>query len=343
MTNADLHPSLDPLEASLIDLFAVTPRPIARRRMDERVRGALEAWQPRRPLDRVRPGRRAGAGLLLAAAFFVMAASGGLQSLLVLLSGPFDLPWHRGTAIGLSQVHDGYRVTVDRVYADATRLAVALTIVDELERTATTQLQGFGSIVSDAGGEYGGFGGTSHPDGRWTATAVSWKVPATLPLPAGPRRIHLELPHIQVYDGSTGTFPPDGDESGWVPWREVPGPWVFDFEVTVEGGGVTVEPDVATTADGLTVSVERLITAPSIVRLEVRGSGLTGDFAPHGEIRHGAQVLRIVAADLDAPGGVIALVTDTGVEDPSGHWTVTLQQAGDPGPAGPWVLEFDVP
>lgn len=40
-----------------------------------------------------------------------------------MLAGPFDVPWHRGEEIGLSQTVDGYTVTIDCAYADAARLA----------------------------------------------------------------------------------------------------------------------------------------------------------------------------------------------------------------------------
>jgi hypothetical protein len=332
----------DPLEAGLLEVFAVQPSAAVIDRLDHRIGNRLRAWTPPAAgRSRLRPGRRAGVIGLLAATFVVGGATGSLQSLYGLLAGPFDLPWHRGVELNLSQVVDGYRVTLDRAYADSTRLALAISVVDEFQREGTTQIEAFGAIVTDASGEYGGVGAVSSPDGPYAAVNVAWKTPAALPLPAGPRRFHVVFPHIRVRDDTSP--PPNADAVGWNPWHEVPGPWTFDFELTVDGG-TTITPNAVAEVDGVRVTVSRVIAAANIVRveLEVDGSLPAGSTFGTGNIRHGGRKLRFVVAALE-PDGTIALLTDGGIDDASGEWTISVDDDGSARPPGPWVLRFTVP
>ncbi len=335
---------IDWLDAGLLDLFAIQPAPDLLDRVDRRIEHRLRAWKPRAARrSRLRPGRRAGVIGLLAAAFLAAGATGSLQGLYMLLAGPFDLPWHRGAELNLSQVVDGYRVTIDRAYADSTRLALAISVVDERQRQGTTQLMATNAVVTDASGEYSGIGANSSPNGRFAAANVTWKVPAALPLPAGRRQFHVVIPDIEVRDDSTP--PPDADVIGWSPWHGHAGPWTFDFQLTVDGG-TTVTPTAVTEIDGVSVSVSRLIAASSIVRVEMRVDGklAAGSWIPVGEVRHGDRVMGFVAAKIE-PDGTIALMTDGGVDDASGEWTVTVDKlvGGDVRLAGPWVLRFNAP
>jgi hypothetical protein len=337
--------AVGPLDADLLDLFAVQPPAAVIDRLDERVRRTLQTWTPgaaRRPGHR--PGRKAGIVALLAAALAVGGATGSLQALYMTLWGPFDDPWHRGVELGLSEVVDGYRVTLDRAYADSTRLALAISVVDEERRPGTTQLMAMSAIVTDAAGEYSGMGASSSPDGAYGAVNVAWKVPPALPLPAGPRQFHVVVPFIMVRDDSTP--PPDADDTDWTPWHEHAGPWTFDFEVDVDGGTV-VTPEAVSVVDGAEVTVSRLIATPSIVRLEMRVAGdlPPGDWAPVGQVRHDGRTLRFVVGSFEADGSFVAL-TDGGVPDASGVWTVTVDELvgpGEPRLTGPWVMEFSAP
>jgi hypothetical protein len=336
----------DRLEAELFALFAVQPQEGVRELLDERIDLTLRAWKPTAP-RRPRVGRRAGLIGLLAATFVLGGATGSLQSLYFMLAGPFDVPWHRGEDIGLSQTVDGYTVTIDRAYADATRLALAISVVDELKRETTRQVEAFSTIVTDQDGEYSSGGGAvSRPDGRFAAVNVAWKQPAVLPLPAGPRQFHVVLPFIRVDDGSTP--PPHTDPNEWDPLRRVPGPWTFDFELIVDGG-TTVTPDAVAEVDGIRVSVPRLIAAAGIVRVEMRIEGdlPPGDWSPIGEVRHGGKVLPLVFGNLAAgPDGMVAFMTDGGVSNASGEWTVTIEElAGNSEERlqGPWVVHFTAP
>jgi len=334
------------LDASLTDLFAVDIPVDVLDRLDERVQQVLRTWRPRATgPSRFRPGRRAGVIGLLAAVLAIGGANGSLKALYLLAAGPFDLPWHRGAEVNLSQTVDGFRVTLDRAYADATRLALAISVIDERRRPGITQIEAFSAIVTDASGEYGGIGATSDPDGPFAAVSVAWKTPAVLPLPSGPRQFHVVLPFIMVRDDSIP--PPNADEVGWNPWHRHPGPWTFDFEMNVDGG-TTVTPNAVADVDGVRLTVERLIAASNIVRVEMKIDGQVGPggWNPIGDVRHGGKVVRFVVSSFE-PDGSIALMTDGGAGDPSGTWTVTITSVMSPDgtaqPTGPWVMQFDVP
>jgi hypothetical protein len=333
----------DRLDADLLDLFAVQPSAGVFGRIDERIERQLRTWSPP-PVSRarIRPGRRARFTSLLVAILIIGGATGSLQNLYLFLSGPFDLPWHRGTELHLSQVVDGYRVTIDRAYADSTRLALAISVVDERRRPGTTQLEAMSTVVTDAAGEYSGMGATSSPDGPFAAANVAWKTPAALPLPSGPRHFHVVVPYIMVRD--TSLPPPNADSGGWNPWHEYPGPWTFDFDLNVDGG-TTVAPTAVAEVNGVRVSVVRLIASSGIVRVEMRVGGNlpAGDWTPVGELRHGGRTLKFVTATLGT--GTMALLTDAGVDDASGEWTVTVDRLVGGGGAleGPWVMSFDAP
>ena len=335
------------LESSLTDLFAVAIPAGVLDQLDERVQRDIAAWRPRPTVrSRFRPGRRAGMIGLLAAVLVVGGANGSLQALYLVVAGPFDLPWHRGAEINLSQTVDGYRVTLDRAYADATRLALAISVVDERRRSGVTQIEAFGTVVTDAAGEYGGIGATSNPDGPFASVNVAWKTPAALPLPAGPRAFHVVLPFIRVRDDSTP--PPNADDVGWNPWHKYPGPWTFDFEMSVDGGGATVMPNAVSDVDGTRLTVSRMIAASDIVRVELKIDGKPGpeSWNPTGDVRHRDKVVPFVVGSFE-PDGTIALLTGSGAGDPSGTWTVTINsvasQDGGAQPSGPWVMQFDVP
>ena len=109
--------------------------------------------------------------------------------------------------------------------------------------------------VTDASGEYGGLMAAGQEHGRWAATNIVWKQVPVAPLPSGPRRLHVVVPFVWVRDevGPDPVAPPDAS-SEW-PWRRHPGPWTFDIEVPVDGGGTVLTAEQAAEAEGIRVDV----------------------------------------------------------------------------------------
>jgi hypothetical protein len=114
-------------------------------------------------------------------------------------------------------------------------------------------------------------------------------------------------------------------------------------------GGTTVTPNVTADVDGVRVTVERLIAAPSVIRVDVRIDSDEGPigWSPIGEVRHMGRTVPFVTSSNQGLPGSVSLMTGTGVGDPSGRWTISFrsvdsQDPGDP-PRGPSVMEFDIP
>jgi hypothetical protein len=341
MTTDLTRPSADPLERDLHALYGTVPSPAAIARVDARIARGLQTWETRAGAHSPRGRGRIAVVLALAAALALGGATGNLQALYALATGPFDLPWHRGAEIGLSQTVDGYRVTIDRAYADATRLALAISVVDEERRPGTTQLSAMSAIVTDQDGEYGGMGATSTPDGRFAAVNVAWKEPAVLPLPTGPRSFKVVIPSIQV---RSDELAPAGAGDEWSPWRAHAGPWTFEFELDVDGG-TTMTPNVSAEVDGVTVQVSRVIVAAEIVRVEATIVGAPGgeSWAPIGSISHGGWTSRFVVSSF-SDDGTVSLFTEDGLGDADGDWTITFEElVSNDRLAGPWVFEFEGP
>src|SRR5262245_47988217 len=351
MSNADALTAR--LEAELVRTFAAEPSAASLEVLDRRIEQVLLRPRPRAGGGRrLRPGRKAGTVGLLAAAFVMLGATGSLKGLYTFLWGPFDTPWNRGKEVDLSQVVDGYRVTIDRAYADATRLALAISVVDEQRRPGISQVMAMYAVVTDADGEYtSGGGATSSPDGAFAAVNVAWKTPPVLPLPSGPRTLHVVVPHIEVRDDATPPPEPDldpavdGDE--WNPWHRVSGPWTFDFEIDVDGGTAITPVDATVQAAGHTVVVERVIAAPSIVRVDlaIDPDRPGGPWPAVGEVRHDGRAARFVVGSLGLDG-TTTLMTDGGLGDASGEWTIVLDKiSGGDGQdiGGPWTIAFNVP
>ncbi len=120
---------------------------------------------------------------------------------------------------------------------------------------------------------------------------------------------------------------------------------VFDFELIVDGG-TTITPDVVAEVDGVQVKVSHLIAATNITRVELQiGGTLPADsWGAVGNVRHDGRVLQFVVGEVDSDG-TIAVLTDGGVDDATGEWTVTVDElvGGDARLAGPWVLRFSSP
>jgi hypothetical protein len=325
----------DALETRLADALAFEPSPTALRRIDERVRASVARGPSRRPSS-----RRFALGLAVAASALVLvAATTTLLGLYASIPGDaYRLAWDRGQVLGLSETRDGYRVTLERAYADAGTVMLAVSVVDT-EGRGHSQV-GAGQIgIASAAGEVPTAFGMSFPQDEQAAANVWWFSPS-MPLASGSLPVTVTVGAVSVRDDAT---PPPTDDGRWNPWHEVSGPWTFAFDLAV-GGGVGVEPDVeAVTVDGITLDLESIVVSPTVARATFSIDGLADDVALVGTIRHEGRVL-------EHGGGIVAagyrtLTSGTGVDDPTGDWVVTVTElvGMTDRPAGPWTFRFSVP
>jgi hypothetical protein len=352
--SGDARLTRTPLDAALNDLLAFEPRADLLSGLDERVRLAaatLGAASPAVRRQSPSPRRRTVLGLLAAAV--VLAGAGGALGLYEGLGAGLDvgfgLQLDRSVAVGATEVHDGYRVTIDRAYLDAERLMLAIIATDELERPDVGQLMAMYAVVTDQDGEWQGAGGaTGRPIGHWSAANVLWRLAPVAPLPAGSRRLHVVVPHIFVRDLTAS--PPVDENQEWSPFRQVDGPWTFDIELAVDGGAAVATPGVVHTIAGVPVTLRQVVIGPSAIRIEMEAddpSRATWTFV--GWVRRGDQGFPIVWGSLGVDG-IARMQADGGTNDASGDWSLVISEAIRQGSddveeriAGPWSFEFHVP
>lgn len=344
--------SRESLDAALWHLLAHEPHAGLLRQLDERVAAAAAARTiGRPPASRRLRGRRIIA--VLAAALLLIGAGGALGLYEGMGAGfdvGFGLQLDRSVAVGATELHDGYRVTIDRAYLDAERLMLAIRVTDELERPEVRQLMAMYAVVTDADGEWQGAGGaTSRPIGQWSATNVLWRQAPVTSRPAQSRSLHVVVPHIFRYDATASEPPIEGTD--WNPWRKVGGPWIFDIELAVDGVATVVTPRVVNTIEGVPVTLDQVVVGPSAIRIQMNVDDVTNaTWSLVGQVRRGSRTFPIVMSSLSVKG-IVVLHTDGGIDDASGDWSLVITGASRQGPGdapeedsvGPWTYEFSIP
>lgn len=315
--------------------------------------GTFDDVLARRPLPQPSPGRglRRLVGSLqglprvvaIPAVLMLMVVLGGAAYVVIpavfnvdagtrsLMAGDLGVP------LNLSRTADGYTVTVTRGYADANRVIIAYTI-----RSAGGQplgrLRPFTAKLTTSSGvpliDHGG--GTRGPDGAFLDSYDAG------PISGNPSSVtlHLTIP-------SPATLLETGGTSG--PGTDTGSPFSFTFTVPFFAGRVA-NPNEAQTAGGTTVTLERVVVAPSETRVYLSGLGGTGlyaDLSVDGwDSAHdsGTGVQGIV---WQTPDGLIACDFPQALTGKHGEWTLTVKA----GPAtadgrqvtgGPWTFHFEV-
>jgi hypothetical protein len=262
----------------------------------------------------------------------------------------FGLQLDRSVAVGATELHDGYRVTIDRAYLDAERLMLAIRVTDELERPDVSQLMAMYAVVTDADGEWKGVGGaTSRPIGQWSATNVVWREAPVTSRPAQSRRLHVVVPHIFRRDPTASE--PSIDGTDWFPFRKVEGPWTFDIELAVDGVAAVATPRVVNTIEGVPITLDQVVVGPSAIRIQMSiDDASNATWSLVGQVRRGGRTFPIVMSSLSVKGSLV-LHTDGGTDDASGDWSLVITRASRQGPGddpeedlvGPWTYEFSIP
>lgn len=359
------------VDRALFEAFAFEPPPDAAAAAERRVRAAIElagGRDRRGATGGIRAGlgarfgrtsRRGRAVALLAAVLVLGGAGGGLLAFyegMVGSDGGLRTAWDRAAILGISQTIDGYRVTIERAYADPNQLMLAISVHD-LDNRGSTQVAAMGADVTDERGRpFEGSIGTSSPDGSSAAANLAWFRPPA-GLTSGQHTLHVSIPSISVRDNTTP--PPDepsGTEKGgdsWNPWHEVAGPWTFTIPLDVAGGSVA-RPDSAARVGGTEVRLMQVTVSPSSVNATI---GVTsgeegGPWTPIGQFEHVGRVYPITLSTLRSDGGgdgAIFLQALDGTTSASGDWTLRIDElVGEGGTqqvrlSGPWEITFSMP
>jgi hypothetical protein len=219
-------PPGDTFEAFLSATLTL-PLPVADARViDDRVTPLLD--QGRSSGRRSRISVRAL--VLVAAAFLVLGATTSLLSIYGTFGGDrWQYAWQHATRLGLTQTHHGYSVTLEAAYGDASRLMLAVSLVDAQNR-GWSQLDASSAeahLAGETGPTYRMSGGGSTPASSGSANTV-WLDAVQSPTP-GVHTVIVTVPEIRYRD------PNAVDHTGdW--WHAVPGPWTFHFDLPIASG-----------------------------------------------------------------------------------------------------------
>lgn len=360
----------DPFDALLQAAFAADLGPAHLARMDARLERALDLGPAR--LAR-RPWRRA-AWVLAAAGMIVVIAGAGtiaLQRFEGWSAPDFDVAWERGTVLGLTDTVDGYEITLERAYADAAQVWLAVAIEDLDQRPGTIRLNGLqGTLVEDTLGEFPMMGGATGPLNAHESDEIWQFDPPAFPLAPGIRHFLLTVDQIEFQErppeGMTAPPVVDGMVEVEDPFHQVKGEWVFEFDLDVAGGTFVDEEVDARGPRDATLALDSFLMSPTRTRVTLRVDGVKdpADWRPvEVTARRGSKVVRFSGSQ-SIGAGASSEIAYEGVDDPSGTWIVTIGElvgppaAGvppaSPGPngeifdrsqrlRGPWTMVVEVP
>jgi hypothetical protein len=349
-------PNGEDLEALLAEAYAVDIPPHLAARLDQCVSSALrqrDRWNRvgHQPAFR-RPRRLVLIPALLIVAITTVAAGVGLFYVTyppeVFYPSDGGFTWDRGEPLGLTETVDDYRITLERAYADANKAMVAVSVADAGSRGWTGISVGNVTMTDSGGVDWQMTTGLSAPGSASTDANILWYFAENAPAPPGRRAFHVDVQSVSVRSQEADA---DGQ---W--WHTITVDASFDFDLTVADGW-EASPRVTTEHDGVTVALDRVVVAPSTVRLELRIAGVPGnpsDWTPILSVQHGGQNLAGESAGAQIGSASCTVYTSGGVDDASGDWTVTVSEivdlsiSADPQATqvrlqGPWILHFSMP
>jgi hypothetical protein len=305
-----------------------------------RWRTARPRWwrlaQPRlRSLVRTRRRRLVIIPILAAAILGTTAVAGsGFLSFSYPSEGGFT--WQQGEQLGLTKTVDGFQLTLERAYADANKMMVAVTVSDQQNRGSSGVFVQRVDVTDSSGARWELNTAVGGPQDAATAQ-IFWFDATPGPAPAGRRAFTVTVGSVEVGDQT----PPGGPRS--YPWHEVKVNASFSFDLTVAGGSQATPHASSESNDGVTFTLEGIVTSPSMVTVNLRMAGLPPDTdcGPIDvSVNHAGQDVPV--SGVGKTGSEITVYTSAGVDDPTGDWTVTVIKLVGLG-TGPWTLRFSIP
>jgi hypothetical protein len=348
-----------PLEERLRTLYAI-PVPAD---LDRRIEAAMMTVPVRRP---GRSRRRLLAALAVAA-IFAAAAAGPALEWFGGSDDPYERLWEVAVPVDQSVAADGYRVTVQRAYADALGVRLAM-IVEDLEGRWSSLAVEMVEATDSRGRVYEAWnwsGGRTPIDG---STAIAEWARFLLPdeiegdgAQTDDLKLRVSVTSLRVRSPEPLPIDPDPEQI----FASVGGEWSFEIDMPPIAEGHAVSPIASASAEGVTITLEELRVVPSgaAVRIAVEGlpdvPGSAYGWLPSSQIEHDGEKFNDQPFEPGIMGsdGVVTIEARPDIEgaipptDPAGHWNITilsfyafdatLEQGRTVN--GPWVLEFDVP
>jgi hypothetical protein len=327
--------------------------------MDRRVNAAISIAlaQPvnARLLGQRRPSRRVVAGL--AVAVFIAAAAAPVIKFFDGWGKEFDRVFALSTQIDQSAIHEGYRLTVVRAYADASSLRLAIVAEDLQDRGWAEIVVGNPTVTDDDGRAFAMWSGQYNAPTRTSSEGwLRFNVPSGAADPAM-HHLTVAIDRLNVRPAPAPTLP-NGEVDPDNVWTSVPGSWSFEFDVTFLAEH-TATPNVSTTVGAVTGTWDELSVTPAATVGRLRFAGLRtveSGWDPYFRVERDGRTINL---EMLAPGSVQNSLLFEGVpgfDDLSGTWTITIDEfhrdIPDPDSdvtteeesiVGPWVLTFEGP
>jgi len=279
--------------------------------------------------------------VLLTAAFLVGTSASGGPAAFYDEDGGYM--WQHAQVLRMDKVVDGYRITLERAYADANQMLVGITVVDTQNRSHDLRV-GKVSVADSAGGTWENTTGGSDPVNVTTTASLYLFDHDPGAAPSGRRKFSVTVATIS---GNSDAASP----------QDVPVNAEFDFELTVPAA-LEATPRASAVSNGVTLTVDRIITSPSAVRMElsVAGAPSSGhDWTPIARVSHAGRELNGGHSSIAQGSALTILYTGDGVDDPTGDWTVTAGELMGSAPTegspwehevrvqGDWTIKFTLP
>ncbi len=339
------------LNALLGAAFAVEPTPAGLAHMDGRVAAAIALRRAGsvRPARRVFGWRRAlprrlRPGALLLAAFVLVGAGAAYVGLFEPIVSPVEgwqLGFDRAAQPAITQVAGPYRLTLERVYADANQVLVGVSVI---EGAGATHVEfGPNPTLTEAGGIHcDAYFASGYPNGNANGWVFGF-LPET-PFAPGRHEFALTLEvAVSAHDAAVGPSP-------GATFTPMPAPVTFHFTADL-AAGVLATPGTATTASGYTLTLESASVSPTMIRgrLKVTGPDLA-NLHPAGFVTLDGRTLPLQALPAVADPGswLFELTTLAGSDHANGTLIVRIDELTGTGTdtplvrvKGPWT--FNVP
>jgi hypothetical protein len=135
------------------------------------------------------------------------------------------------------------------------------------------------------------------------------------------------------------------------PWDSVPGPWQFEFDLTI-APGTRLTPGVAATAKGTSATLDSILISPTTVRLNMKYDGQPTSGSPWTAIATVLHDGKPLESGYSTSGPLIdgeLITTGSGADSASGSWVIRIDELVSEGPGGqtrlqgPWVISFVAP
>mgnify|MGYP001247401726 CR=1 FL=1 len=242
---------------------------------------------------------------------------------------------HYLVPVNLSKQINGEQITIDHVYADATRVVILFHVVRLSNHTylypALLTNQSYSALPSRQSNVLPADGGESGPFATPKGAVESslYFDTASVPTNTTALRVHFTITRMNFAHGGTASIAP-------LP-AAIKGPLTFDFTVPFHATRRVVTLNQTITVNGKKVTLERVVIGFSRTLLYLNGINLIDQFS----LSAGPWKNRGLGGGLTdnvSVNNAVTLTADLPLLTESGQWTLKITGNG-----GTWTIHFTIP